>query len=69
MSNPVWSNHGTSRKCGIHVWVKLVNAVAAARSELQGDDLETFEKLIAKPKPGVGSMRVINDWAEKEGLN
>jgi len=67
MPNAVWSNPGTSRKCGIHVWVKLVNAVVAARSELKGDDLETFEKLIAKPKPGVSSMRVINEWAERKG--
>ncbi|CZT00033.1 uncharacterized protein RCO7_01765 [Rhynchosporium graminicola] len=44
------------------VWVKLSDAVANARAHLLGDDLDTFEALIAKPLPGVDAMESVTRW-------
>ncbi|KAH7370328.1 hypothetical protein BKA65DRAFT_561986 [Rhexocercosporidium sp. MPI-PUGE-AT-0058] len=47
------------------VWIKLSESITNARAHLFGDDLDTFEALIAKPMPGVDPMERINRWIRR----
>ncbi|KAH9218162.1 hypothetical protein DL95DRAFT_490845 [Leptodontidium sp. 2 PMI_412] len=50
------------REAQAKVWIKLSEAITNARAHLFGDDLDTFEALIAKPVPGVDPMERVNRW-------
>ncbi|KAK0112729.1 hypothetical protein ONS95_014465 [Cadophora gregata] len=50
------------REAQAKVWIKLAEAITNARTHLFGDDLDTFEALIAKPIPGVDPMDRVNSW-------
>ncbi|TAQ88091.1 hypothetical protein B7494_g3572 [Chlorociboria aeruginascens] len=52
------------RKRWIQVLANLASAVATARSQLKGPNLEIFEELIAKPKPGDDISRKIDEWVK-----
>ncbi|KAG4432165.1 hypothetical protein IFR05_012357 [Cadophora sp. M221] len=50
------SPEGDRREKQAKVWIKLSEAITSAGAHLFGDDLDTFEALIAKPVPGVDPM-------------
>lgn len=50
------------REAQAKVWIKLSEAIRNARTHLFGDDLDTFEALIAQPVPGVDPMERVNRW-------
>jgi len=43
-----------------------VQAVSNARLQLKGDDLELFERLIARPRSALGSFDMIRKWRNRE---
>lgn len=45
------------------VLFNLARAVAEARQQLRGNDLEVFETLIARPVDGIDMMDVVERWA------
>ncbi|KAI9055224.1 hypothetical protein LZ554_000188 [Drepanopeziza brunnea f. sp. 'monogermtubi'] len=44
------------------VWVALAGALAAARAQLHGEDLELFEALIERPAAGMSPNEHIDRW-------
>ncbi|KAL2066144.1 hypothetical protein VTL71DRAFT_2215 [Oculimacula yallundae] len=50
------------REVQSRVWIKLSEAITNARAHLSGDDLDTFEALIAQPVPGVDPMERVRRW-------
>jgi len=59
-------NNSEQRDRQIPNWIKLAQAVNDARSQLQGEDLELFERLIARPRSAVESFEMIRSWRDGE---
>jgi hypothetical protein len=59
-------NISKERERQIPSWMKLAQAVNDARSQLKGDDLELFERLIARPRSAVESLDMIQNWRDGE---
>jgi hypothetical protein len=60
------SNISKQRERQIPTWMKPAQAINDARSQLQGDDLELFERLIARPQSVVESSDMIQSWRDGE---
>ena len=60
-----WNSQHGIRGPKADIWAKLATAVANARSQLTGQDLDTFEALIARPSSGNIPVRQVQSGVNR----